>query len=118
MTLISALCHAFELDAHFQCYGFERNPSITVQCNVLSALLEVFDKSEEGASLVLRQSIYKVVVFISETFWTSRDLDDKWVYSLVLCQIRQFADDDLAYLGVICFPSDSPEFDKIHAPFR
>jgi len=56
---------------------------MTVQCNVLSALLEVFDKSE-GVSSVLSQSIYKVVTFISETFWTtSGDLDDKWVHSLV-----------------------------------
>ena len=86
-TSISALCHAFELDTHFQCYEFERNPSITTQCNVLSALLEVFDKSE-GILSVQSRSIYKVAVFISEIFWTtSGDLDDKWVYVLVPCQI-------------------------------
>ena len=78
-TSVSALCRAFELDTYFQCYEFERNPSITVQCNVLSALLEVFDKSE-GVSSGLSRSIYKVVAFISDTFWaTSGDLDDKWV---------------------------------------
>ena len=86
-TPISALCHAFELDTHFQCYEFERNPSVTAQCNVLSALLEVFDQPE-GISSVQSRSIYKVAVFISEIFWTtSGHLDDKWVYVLVPCQI-------------------------------
>jgi len=78
----------------------------------------VFDKSGEGVSVVLSQSIYKVVAFISETFWTtSGDLYDKWVYPFFPCQIRQFAEDNLAYLGVICFPPDSPELDKIYASF-
>ena len=91
---------------------------MSAQCNVLSALLEVFDKSE-FVSPVLSQSIYKVVAFVSEVFWTtSGDFDDKWVYLLLAGQIQQFADSDLAYIGVICFPSDGPEFNKIYASFR
>ncbi|KAJ6577338.1 hypothetical protein B0H19DRAFT_1119261 [Mycena capillaripes] len=85
---VTPLCDAFELESHFQCYPYERNPSITVQCNVLSALLVgVSEPSKNGhvngaaATDVetLAQSILKAATFISETWWTTNsEMLDKW----------------------------------------
>ncbi|KAF8130949.1 hypothetical protein K438DRAFT_1643310 [Mycena galopus ATCC 62051] len=67
---VAPLCAAFELESHFQCYPCERNPSITVQCNVLSALLE---------QVGLSRSILKAASFITEAWWTTNsEIKDKW----------------------------------------
>jgi hypothetical protein len=78
---ISPLCTAFELENHFRCYPFERTISITVQCNVLSALLQV---AQYHNTLPLPETmaapILKVVKFIAETWWTTnKAMEDKWV---------------------------------------
>ncbi|KAJ7844422.1 Ent-kaurene synthase [Mycena olivaceomarginata] len=70
---VTTLCDAFELESHFQCYPYERNASISVQCNVLSALLE------NGGRLSLSGPILKTANFISETWWTTNsEMRDKW----------------------------------------
>ncbi|KAJ7671648.1 Ent-kaurene synthase [Mycena polygramma] len=81
---VTPLCNAFELESHFQCYPYERNPSITVQCNILSALLAGMPeplKNGNGAASGerLSRSILKAATFISEAWWTTNsEILDKW----------------------------------------
>ncbi|KAJ6538111.1 hypothetical protein B0H19DRAFT_1270474 [Mycena capillaripes] len=85
---VAPLCAAFELESHFQCYPYERNPSISVQCHVLSALLEEVVVSETAKNgdaepgsceEKLSRSILKVVSFITEAWWTTNgEIVDKW----------------------------------------
>ncbi|KAJ7650649.1 Ent-kaurene synthase [Roridomyces roridus] len=69
---------AFEREKHFQCYPFERNPSITVHCNVLSALLDAGAQDATDYNDV-NESVLKAVTFIAEAWWTTNsEILDKW----------------------------------------
>ena len=78
---IKPLLEMFELKSYFQCYAFERNASITVQCNVLSTLLVAFERPVTGDcdQSRLLSSILKLTTFITDTFWTTNKIEDKWV---------------------------------------
>ncbi|KIK57345.1 hypothetical protein GYMLUDRAFT_172842 [Collybiopsis luxurians FD-317 M1] len=78
---LAPLCKAFELETHFQCYPYERNPSLTAHCNILSALLEVgaLELTEDFNKEKLAESVLKAVSFISEAWWTTNsEIEDKW----------------------------------------
>ncbi|KAF7375139.1 Ent-kaurene synthase [Mycena sanguinolenta] len=94
---LTPLCDAFELESHFRCYPYERNASITVQCNVLSALVEaaVSQPLQNGtratgfAEKQISEPIIKTARFISEAWWTTNSqILDKWhdspYYSMLL----------------------------------
>ena len=97
---IGPLCEVFELDSHFQCYPYERNPSITVHCHILLALLEAVESrlatKENNLHDVavtdhgLATSVQKAVTFISETWWTTNaEMIDKWVQIYVIYSPQQ-----------------------------
>ncbi|KAJ7213162.1 Ent-kaurene synthase [Mycena pura] len=74
---VAPLREAFELDGRFRCYLHERNASMTVQCNILSALLDVGEHSMDFTDV--HEPVLKAVHFISETWWTTNDeIVDKW----------------------------------------
>ncbi|KAF7375158.1 Ent-kaurene synthase [Mycena sanguinolenta] len=84
---VTPLCDAFELESHFRCFPYERNASITVQCNVLIALVEaaVSRPSKNGTQAAnfdekqLSEPIIKTARFISEAWWaTNSQILDKW----------------------------------------
>ncbi|KAF8207213.1 hypothetical protein K438DRAFT_1931249 [Mycena galopus ATCC 62051] len=83
---VAPLCDAFEVESHFQCYPYERNASIAVQCNVLSALeataLRPITNGVGPTAFTeerLFKSILKTVGFISEAWWTTNsEMLDKW----------------------------------------
>ncbi|KAJ6468469.1 Ent-kaurene synthase [Mycena sanguinolenta] len=92
-----SLCDAFELETHFRCFPYERNASITVQCNVLSALVQAaVSRPLQNGTLAtafneeqLSKPIFKTARFISETWWTTNgQMLDKWhdspYYSMLL----------------------------------
>ncbi|KAF5345036.1 hypothetical protein D9758_010408 [Tetrapyrgos nigripes] len=64
---------AFELPTHFQCYQHERNPSVTVNCNVLMALLHHSDPGKYS------KQIMKTTEFVLKEYWNTKVLvQDKW----------------------------------------
>ncbi|KAF7375156.1 Ent-kaurene synthase [Mycena sanguinolenta] len=93
---LAPLFDAFELESHFRCYPYERNASITVQCNVLSALVEAASHASQNgthatgfAEKQLSEPIIKTARFISEAWWTTNSqILDKWhdspYYSMLL----------------------------------
>ena len=71
---LDALLKAFELPTHFQCFQFERNPSLSVNCNVFIALLK-YPEPVKYSSQIL-----KVATFIAQEYWTTDGImQDKWV---------------------------------------
>ncbi|KAF7362455.1 Ent-kaurene synthase [Mycena venus] len=70
---LDALFPAFELPTHFQCFPFERNPSLSTNCDVLIALL-AYPQPAEYSSQIL-----KVATFIIQEYWTTEGVvRDKW----------------------------------------
>ncbi|KAL9610459.1 MAG: hypothetical protein Q9167_004832 [Letrouitia subvulpina] len=69
------LVESFEGAEHFKTYSFERNPSLTTNCNVLSALLYSSNELRNRAS-----QIAKIIKFLCR-YWCQSDGDilDKWV---------------------------------------
>ncbi|KAE9384770.1 hypothetical protein BT96DRAFT_1026800 [Gymnopus androsaceus JB14] len=64
---------AFELPTHFQCYQHERNPSVTVNCNVLMALLHHPEPDKYS------KQILKASEFVLSEYWNAGKLvQDKW----------------------------------------
>ncbi|KAF9061663.1 terpenoid cyclases/protein prenyltransferase alpha-alpha toroid, partial [Rhodocollybia butyracea] len=64
---------AFELPSHFQCYQHERNPSVTVNCNVLMALLH-YPEPDKYSKQILKAS-----EFVLNEYWNAQKLvQDKW----------------------------------------
>jgi hypothetical protein len=71
---LDALFPAFELPTHFQCFQFERNPSLSTNCNVLIALL-AYPQPAKYSSQIL-----KAATFIIQEYWTTEGMvQDKWV---------------------------------------
>jgi hypothetical protein len=69
-----ALIERFELESHFQCFPFERNPSFSANCNVLLAFLYSPDPSQ------YQSQITKCVRYIAYEWWnTDEPVKDKWV---------------------------------------
>ncbi|KAF3010109.1 hypothetical protein E8E14_000032 [Neopestalotiopsis sp. 37M] len=68
-----SLVRQFETGDHFRTYPFERDPSLSANCNVLLALIQQEDmKSYEP-------QILKVVNFLCHCWWNSDDkISDKW----------------------------------------
>ena len=83
------LIENYEREKHFVCFGFERNPSFSANCNVLLGLVQ-----SSNPAMYLPQ-IEKCVRFICEEWWKSdTPLTDKWVYTtlepnLTHCRIYQ-----------------------------
>ncbi|KAJ7096213.1 hypothetical protein C8R44DRAFT_813352 [Mycena epipterygia] len=74
---VEPLRKTFELNGHFQCYPYERNPSMTVHCNILSALLDA--GANGGDFKAVHEPVLKAVRFISEAWWTTNsEIVDKW----------------------------------------
>ncbi|KAK7460601.1 hypothetical protein VKT23_009321 [Stygiomarasmius scandens] len=70
---LDRLLEAFELPAHFQCFQYERNPSLSANCNVLIALLQYPNSSKYTSQIV------KAATFITEEYWTTEGIvRDKW----------------------------------------
>ncbi|KAJ6480332.1 Ent-kaurene synthase [Mycena sanguinolenta] len=70
---LDALFPAFELPTHFQCFQFERNPSLSTNCNVLIALLAYPQPAKYSTQIL------KVVTFIIQVYWnTDGMVRDKW----------------------------------------
>jgi hypothetical protein len=71
---LDALIKTFELPTHFQCFQFERNPSLSANCNVLLALLRASNPQ------VYSSQVEKAALFITNEWWTTSGvLTDKWV---------------------------------------
>ncbi|THU98666.1 hypothetical protein K435DRAFT_837980 [Dendrothele bispora CBS 962.96] len=67
------MIEAFEVSTHFQCYQHERNPSVTVNCNVLMTLLHYPDPNKYS------KQILKASEFVINEYWNSnRVVEDKW----------------------------------------
>jgi hypothetical protein len=67
------LLEAFEVKEHFQTYKLERNPSVSVHCNILLALLY-------SAETRFFPQITKCVSFLCNSAWSAEGLiKDKWV---------------------------------------
>ena len=59
-----SLIKKFELDSHFQCFPFERNPSFSANCNVLLEFLHALDTSKYISNHELRKLyLLRVVEF-------------------------------------------------------
>jgi hypothetical protein len=70
----SAMVKEYEAADHFKTYPLERNPSLSANCNVLSALLRCPNVDDYC------QQIVKCCQFICNVWWTSNDMiQDKWV---------------------------------------
>ncbi|KAI9649363.1 hypothetical protein NHQ30_001938 [Ciborinia camelliae] len=70
-----------EVKNHFQTYAHERNGSISVNCNVLNALLHTVDPNQ----------FIKQILSITELLcssWSAGKIDDKWLALLVF--MREF----------------------------
>ena len=68
------LIKRYEQENHFECFPFERNPSFSVNCNILLGFVQSPAPSE------YRSQIMKCLKFISDWLWNSdKPLTDKWV---------------------------------------
>lgn len=72
----SPLVKHYEREKHFACFGFERNPSLSANCNVLLGFVQCSNPA------IYFLQIEKCVRFICDEFWNSdTPLTDKWVYT-------------------------------------
>ncbi|KAF5367991.1 hypothetical protein D9758_004488 [Tetrapyrgos nigripes] len=70
---LDSLLNAFELPTHFQCFKYERNPSVSANCHALIAFLS-HPEPEKYAKQIL-----KVMYFLLNEYWSSKKLVlDKW----------------------------------------
>lgn len=68
-----AMLKVFETTTHFRTYTGERDPSLTANCNALSALLKQPDVSSFGSQ------IQKTTKFLCDYWWHSDgEIEDKW----------------------------------------
>lgn len=71
------LIEAYEAQTHFKTYHLERNPSITVHCNILKTLLNTPNPPKYTSQIV------KCANFIMEAWWMGdTGFSDKWVSGL------------------------------------
>lgn len=74
---LQPLVDEFYAHSHFNTYPYERNPSFTVNCNVLAALLTAGPQIEGFAP-----QIRTAARFLCETWWDINGMMvDKWVRS-------------------------------------
>ena len=72
---VEPMVKEFKSSHHFKTYAFERNPSFTVNCNVLSALLTTPAHCKTYAA-----EIQSTVGFLCTCWWNTDGLIlDKWV---------------------------------------
>lgn len=65
----------FEAKDHFRTNSFERNPSFSVNCNILTSLLSAEQCLGDNAT-----QIEKALRFLCDTWWNSDlRIKDKWV---------------------------------------
>ncbi|KAI1470985.1 terpene synthase family protein [Daldinia caldariorum] len=70
---IERMIEVFEVDAHFQTYPSERNPSFTANCNALMALLHHKDVARYSSQIL------KTVQFLCDYWWSADNgIQDKW----------------------------------------
>lgn len=74
-TCIKKMVKEFKTRDHFKTYAFEKNPSFSANCNVLTCLLSEKRELEDNVAL-----IEKCVHFLCESWWnTDQKINDKWV---------------------------------------
>jgi len=74
-AFVEPMIKEYHTPSHFKTYPFERNPSFTVNCNVLTSLLSTDLQIEKYA-----QEIESVVRFLCDSWWSTDGLIiDKWV---------------------------------------
>jgi hypothetical protein len=80
-----SLIKEFEVESHFQCFPFERNPSFSANCNVLLAFLHAPDPSKYLSQII------KCVNYICCEWWNSNGpLKDKWVCPVTFAADEEF----------------------------
>ncbi|KAI9925901.1 hypothetical protein MW887_005707 [Aspergillus wentii] len=71
-TSHQGLLSKFEAETHFRTYDRERNPSLSANCNALVCLLAQPNVAD------LTPQIIKIASFLTRTWWSDNNLEDKW----------------------------------------